>query len=47
VATLTAPGKIVCPHCGLTIDGEDDSVFLTHALSIEQEAEFNANNPLG
>lgn len=39
-------GKIICPHCGLVIEGDRNSLFLTHALSTEQEAEFNAKNPL-
>lgn len=45
VATLMAPGKIICPHCGLTMEGESDSVFLTHALSLEQETQFNTQHP--
>jgi hypothetical protein len=31
-------GRIVCPHCGLATAGESDSIFLTHALSAEEEA---------
>jgi hypothetical protein len=34
-------GNIVCPHCGSAVKGEDDAVFVTHALSILQEREFN------
>lgn len=39
-------GKIICPHYGLMIEGDHCSLFLTHALSQEQEVEFNAKNPL-
>jgi hypothetical protein len=34
-------GKMTCPHCGLALTGEHNSVFMTHALSSEQEAEYN------
>ncbi|HEV7929046.1 MAG TPA: hypothetical protein VGP12_02820 [Nitrosospira sp.] len=34
-------GEIMCPHCGMLAVGDADSVFLTHALSQAQEAEFN------
>jgi hypothetical protein len=34
-------GEIICPHCGAVMVGEANSVFLTHALSPEQEMEFN------
>jgi hypothetical protein len=33
-------GKMTCPHCGLVVDGDSNSVFLTHALSSAQEAEY-------
>jgi hypothetical protein len=33
-------GKMTCPHCGLLLTGEDNSVFMTHALSAAQEAEL-------
>jgi len=36
------PGKIICPHCGLQIDDDNNSVFLTHAMSAREEAEFDA-----
>jgi hypothetical protein len=39
-------GKIICPHCGMVLLGDMDSLFITHALSVDQEAEFNATNPL-
>jgi hypothetical protein len=38
-------GKISCPHCGAISAGDPNSMFLTHALSKEQEAEFNAKHP--
>jgi hypothetical protein len=38
-------GKIICPHCGALGYGDSDSIFLTHALSTEQECEFNARDP--
>jgi len=41
----TERGKLTCPHCGLLLSGEADSVFLTHALSVEEEALFNATYP--
>lgn len=33
-------GVIKCPHCGNAVQGDADSVFLTHALSLAQEAQF-------
>jgi hypothetical protein len=38
-------GRLTCPHCGLLLSGETDSTFLTHALSEDEEAAFNASNP--
>lgn len=35
-------GKITCPHCGTSILEEGGFVFLTHALSPKEEAEFEA-----
>ncbi|SNT20402.1 hypothetical protein SAMN06265795_1179 [Noviherbaspirillum humi] len=32
--------KIICPHCGLQLYGDRDSVYLTHALSEEEERRF-------
>jgi hypothetical protein len=34
-------GEVICPHCGATTAGNAGSVFLTHALSSAQEAQFN------
>lgn len=36
-------GRLYCPHCGLPIEVEDKAVFLTHALSSEEEERLNAN----
>lgn len=41
LSPLKEGGKITCPHCGLEIGQDTNSVFLTHALSQEQEAAFN------
>lgn len=35
-------GVIKCPHCGTSTKGSPDSLFLTHALSPEEEARFNS-----
>jgi hypothetical protein len=46
-AQLAVPaqlGKITCPHCGLLVYGDSQSLFLTHALSAAQEYEFNLRN---
>jgi hypothetical protein len=37
-------GKIICPHCGALGYGDSDSVFLTHALSAEEERGFDARD---
>ncbi|NEX63589.1 hypothetical protein [Noviherbaspirillum galbum] len=39
----TDTGVIICPHCGHTETRWCDSVFLVHALSAEQEAQFEQN----
>jgi DNA-directed RNA polymerase subunit RPC12/RpoP len=36
---------IVCPHCGHSEPRGEESVFLAHALTPEQEAEFNQKHP--
>lgn len=41
-ASAVQRGMLTCPHCGLLLSRESESVFLTHALSSEQEAAFNA-----
>lgn len=33
-------GIIKCPHCGNAVKSSPDSLFLTHALSTVQEAQF-------
>jgi DNA-directed RNA polymerase subunit RPC12/RpoP len=38
-------GRITCPHCGRASVGDANSIFLTHALSVAEEAEFNVNHP--
>jgi hypothetical protein len=38
----TEPGQIACPHCGTISAGDSDAVFLTHALSPEEEQAFTA-----
>ncbi|MGV3743430.1 MAG: hypothetical protein ACO1NO_14085 [Burkholderiaceae bacterium] len=35
-------GVIKCPHCGHAIKDNPESLFFTHALSREQEANFLA-----
>jgi hypothetical protein len=43
-AGVTLPwqrGEMMCPHCGAVMAGDPDSVFLTHAMSPDQETEFN------
>lgn len=35
------PADITCPHCGFSEVRWSESVFLTHALSSEQEQEIN------
>lgn len=35
-------GKVTCPHCGTQVKGDGNSVFLTHALSAKEEADFHA-----
>jgi hypothetical protein len=39
-------GKFACPHCGHAMNGEADSVYLSHALSPEEEEVFNIQHPL-
>jgi hypothetical protein len=40
------PDNVICPHCGHTETRWSNSVFLVHALTPEEEAEFNKDNPL-
>jgi hypothetical protein len=37
--------NVICPHCGHAEIRWSDSVFLAHALTPEEEAEFNKDNP--
>ena len=37
---------ITCPYCSHTIQRTSNGVFRTHALSLQQEADYNANHPL-
>lgn len=37
---------ISCPHCGYIYTQISNGFFRTHALSSEQEAEFNKANPI-
>lgn len=39
-------GKITCPHCGLETRDDDRYIFLAHALSAGEEAEFESRYPL-
>jgi hypothetical protein len=38
------PGKIMCPHCGQVTEADSNSLFLTHALSPEEEAQFSSTD---
>lgn len=40
------PGVIICPHCGHEEGGIDTGIYLVHALSEQEEADFNMQNPL-
>jgi hypothetical protein len=39
-------GRLTCPHCGLLLASDTNFAFLTHALSEDEEAAFNASNPI-
>jgi DNA-directed RNA polymerase subunit RPC12/RpoP len=41
LSRVTQAGKITCPHCGFQIYADKNFIFLTHALSAAQEAEFD------
>ncbi|HZW22516.1 hypothetical protein [Noviherbaspirillum sp.] len=45
--TADGSGKITCPHCGHSVAAADSSVFLSHAMSPEEEARFNLDYPAG
>lgn len=38
-------GVIKCPHCGAAHDGNPTSLFLTHALSVQEEQQFSRHVP--
>jgi len=40
-----ARGHITWPHCGHTTAASSASVFLVHAMTPEEEAKFNLDNP--
>jgi hypothetical protein len=37
VSTSYELGKITCPNCGATSEGEENALYLSHALSAEHE----------
>lgn len=39
-------GRLTCPHCGFLVASHARAAFLTHALSGDEEATFNASNPV-
>lgn len=43
---LIAPGAIICPHCGRKEVRWSSSIFLAHALAVEEEEEYNGRFPL-
>lgn len=43
---LLAPGEIICPHCGRKEVRWSTSIFLAHALSLEEESDYAARFPL-
>jgi hypothetical protein len=45
-ATGRDVGHITCPHCGQMQIGFGSSTVLVHALTAEQEKEFNRTYPL-
>lgn len=38
----TGAGTITCPHCGTSTEADADFIYLTHALSTEEEARYDA-----
>ncbi|MGV3743097.1 MAG: hypothetical protein ACO1NO_12380 [Burkholderiaceae bacterium] len=40
--TSYQPGIIKCPHCGTSTESNPDSLFLTHALSVEEEKAYGS-----
>jgi hypothetical protein len=45
-STEKEPDVIICPHCGHAETRTGDSIYLVHALSDEEEADFNKAHPL-
>jgi len=43
----TYRGKIACPHCGTLELTSDDTIYLTHALSQEEESRYEIQNFTG
>jgi hypothetical protein len=37
-------GRILCPHCGTLELAASDSIYLTHALSKEEECRYEIQN---
>jgi hypothetical protein len=40
-------GRITCPHCGHAESVSSANIFLSHAMSPEEEAKFENDNPKG
>lgn len=45
MADSGAVAYVECPHCGLRMQADGHSVFLTHPLSPEEEAEYDQTHP--
>lgn len=41
LCSLTEAGKIICPHCGTAIKADANTIYLTHALSNEEDKLFD------
>jgi hypothetical protein len=44
--TSYQPGIIKCPHCGTSDKADPDALFLTHALSVDEERHFSGRSIL-
>jgi hypothetical protein len=44
LVTSIERGQIICPHCGHVMQNNSESLFLTHALSPDQEEKFSARS---
>lgn len=40
----TYRGRIICPHCGTLELVSEESIYLTHALSREEERQYENQN---